>query len=340
MPKDQGNTIINIPCLDKFAEVIDRHLGKKSNPAHAVKMAKAIADKKRILAQGKSDAKKIKKGQAELVNVSAVELCAIEDKPQTNAALFENHESQYHNNIGARIQHQEERKDKNLQKIVANAAIELMNEETPIDSEHEVDDDLVSRIFEEAAHVSHEDLQKLWGRLLTNTISKPDSCSVDLVDFMRRLTNKRAKDISRLGPYIFSLNRIVKTQKTLDALKTNNDLSYLLEMSELGVISGVDGVGLEANIKSQFEGMFLSTVEYGKMALQLESKTPETAAKLPAFKVTELGRQVLSLGHFEYDYEYLRQIGLLIKKQGFTVTLMDTVSLENGIMRHKPKEVL
>jgi hypothetical protein len=79
----------------------------------------------------------------------------------------------------ARLEHQEQKRQLNIESITSNAAVELMNDvDVPTDSP---DDDWVTRFFESAQEVSSEKMQGLWSRILAGEIRRPGAFSLEPV---------------------------------------------------------------------------------------------------------------------------------------------------------------
>jgi hypothetical protein len=62
---------------------------------------------------------------------------------------------------------------------------------------------------------------------------------------------------------------------------------------------------------------------HNRKILLIEHDRVDKELKYYFYKVTRLGREVLSLGVFPINEAYLEQIGFVIKNQGFQVSLGD-----------------
>ena len=70
-----------------------------------------------------------------------------------------------------RINHQNLRKQKNLESIVGKAYNELIDKK--LETEEEVDEDWITRFFSTAEDISDEQVQTLWARILAGEVLKP-----------------------------------------------------------------------------------------------------------------------------------------------------------------------
>lgn len=209
--------------------------------------------------------------------------------------------------------------------INAAKAIIFAEEQLSIDPQdpptRNIDDDWLFTWREHAGKVSTEDLQRLWGSVLAGEVKSPGKYSIRTLEFLKTLRKSEAEIISKLASFVID-GRIARAQKAYLESKGLH-FSLLLVMQELGVLSGVEGIGLNTTYKSVVKGKFVrALVSHGK-ALIVEHDDSSKTLPLEIYMLTEVGRQVLGLGSFEPDLEYMRLIGEEIAKKGFSVQLAD-----------------
>ena len=88
----------------------------------------------------------------------------------------------------------------------------------------------------------------------------------------------------------------------------------LLEMKNLGLLSGVEAVALSVTLESDNPNHFQHFLRSHGRGLLVTHDDPKMKIRLGAFIVSTLGQQVLRLGKFEPHEEYLRAVGNYIKK--------------------------
>ena len=111
----------------------------------------------------------------------------------------------------------------------------------------------------------------------------------------------------------------------------------LLELDELGVVNGVQGMGgLEKQVKSNVPNRFEYALISFNKALLITSDDQNAEIDIPIYKITRVGREIMSLGRFVADEDYLRIVADYVKKKGFTVSLGDwkRVSDREGILKN------
>jgi hypothetical protein len=200
-------------------------------------------------------------------------------------------------------------------------AEELLAADAQEPPERGVDEDWILNWRENAGRVSNEDLQKLWGSVLAGEVKAPGTYSIRTLDFLRTLSKTEAEQISLLATYAVE-GRIIRSQKAhLDAKGVTFDL--LLRMQELGVVSGVEAVGLSTKFPNQVVGTFVRALRSHGKALVVKHDDATKEFQLEVYLLTSVGAQVLGLGSFTPDIEYLVQIGKQVVAMGFTVQLAD-----------------
>lgn len=212
------------------------------------------------------------------------------------------------------------------EEINANKAIifaeEMLIDDSNEPSEKSVDQDWLHAWREYAGKVSAIDLQRLWGNILAGEIKSPGSCSLRTLDFIKALSKEEAERISKLASYVVCNEFIARD---LSAHLTSRGISFddLLFAQELGVISSVEAIGMTKFFNSLVPGRYLVTLPAGGKVLVVEHENIDKKLQLSVYLVTAVGQQVLRLGKFSPDIEYLQLLGKQIAKQGYKVRFGD-----------------
>jgi hypothetical protein len=141
------------------------------------------------------------------------------------------------------------------------------------------------------------------------------------LEFLKTLSKEEAEAISRLASYAID-GRIARGQMAY--LETHGiSFGLMLQMQEMGVLSGVEAVGLNTTYKSNVEGTFIKALLSNGKALIVEHDDPLKLLQLDIYMLTSVGIQILGLGKFEPDIEYLKLVGKQIVAEGFKVQLCD-----------------
>jgi hypothetical protein len=110
--------------------------------------------------------------------------------------------------------------------------------------------------------------------------------------------------------------------------------SKLLEMQDLGLLSGVESIGLTRQYKSAIPSKLLVLLRSHGKALLVENDDATKVLSLEVYILTSVGAQLLGLGSFEPDIEYLRLIGKEITGKGFNVQLVDWEPISEKQIRY------
>jgi hypothetical protein len=212
------------------------------------------------------------------------------------------------------------RKEINTSKAVIFAE-EILANDSQLPPDRAIDDDWLFTWRDYAARVSNEELQRLWGSVLAGEVKSPGNFSFRTLDFLRALSKAEAEKVSQLARFVIE-GRILRNQEQhLD--KHGITFTRLLEMQDLGVISGVESIGLTTTYKSVTPDKFRRALRSNGKALLVDSEDAAKEFKLEVYLLTGVGTQLMGLGSFEPDIEYLRLVGKQILTQGFSVQLVD-----------------
>lgn len=200
-------------------------------------------------------------------------------------------------------------------------AEDILSNDSQIPPERPIDEDWLFTWRDLAGKVSAEDLQRLWGGILAGEVKSPGTFSIRTLEFLRGLSKWDAEQIGQLARYVVE-GCIIRSQSQY--LETHDiPFSKILAMQDLGLLSGVEALGLTRQYRTATPNKFLVALRSHGKALLVENADATKELSLAAYLLTSVGAQVLGLGSFEPDIEYLRLIGKEIIGEGFTVQLAD-----------------
>lgn len=308
--------------LKMWESLADNGIGSLAAPWQIKRKGRAHIDVRReeilVLAQAESDASDIKNGKKQLlpdgslVSLTEPELEIILHEPEVD--IF-----QIQNKVETRKKATDILQEISLNKTILLAEEELLRskQETP---EESIDSDWVFRWQEHAKKVQSDELREIWARILAGEVKAPGSYSLRTLDFIKNLSKKEALSISKLGQFVIE-NKIFKCDR-LD--QAGIDFPFLLQMEDLGILSGVEGgdvAGLELMICAKKVGKIVSHLINRNLALLIESNDLSQVLKLKCYRLSRIGAEVLSLGDFQADREYMLEVGQKIKYQNFNVKI-------------------
>lgn len=142
-----------------------------------------------------------------------------------------------------------------------------------------VDDDWLFRWRDSASEVSSEELQYLWGKVLAGEVKAPGSFSLRTLEFIRNLSTQEAEAIAILSELIIAGAIYRDAKENLEEKGVTFDT--LLYMQDIGVLSGVEAIGMKMNWKSLDESSFKQVLTSNSMALILSGDDPSVTISLP-----------------------------------------------------------
>ncbi|MEN2506770.1 DUF2806 domain-containing protein [Stutzerimonas stutzeri] len=315
--------------IKMWESLADKGIGSLASPWQIKREGRAYAEVRRdellLLAQAESDANQIKEGKKKLLpDGRLINIASHSEASADNIDYLGRIEPVFSlENINHKIENQKKaeelQREININKTIILAEEELLRsqQEAP---EEKVDPDWIFRWREHAQNTQNEELRKIWARTLAGEIKSPGSYSFRTLEFIKNLSQKEAVSISKLGQFAIA-NTIFKCDR-LEAVGI--DFGFLLEMDDLGILIGVQGgqaSGLELTMKSAVPEKFYNNIVNRNLILLVEGEDPNKTLKLGCYQISKIGTELLSLGDFNADAQYMKQIGLKIKEQGFEVKL-------------------
>ncbi|NYR09180.1 DUF2806 domain-containing protein [Psychrobacter sp. BI730] len=204
----------------------------------------------------------------------------------------------------------------NVVKAINHANGRLIEDVSDLPKE-EVSQDWLNTWRDNASKVTDEEVQSLWGNILAQEFLEPGRYSLRLLEFLKTMSKSDALLVEKLAPYYSELGIIygrvtegsfvASNDNFLEASKMTRGELNLLE--EIGIISGVSTLGVVQellNIRKVDEAGFLSFILVSEKALMISSKSLNENVKLLCYKVTKVGKEVLSLITYETKPSHLK----------------------------------
>lgn len=211
----------------------------------------------------------------------------------------------------------------NVAKAIIHAEESLRNDpqEPP---EEKIYDDWLFRWRNYASEISADEMQFLWGKLLAGELKAPGSFSLRCLDFMRNLSQKEANIISKCLPFVIGGSILWANDNLLFELGEIK-LDLLLEMQDIGVLSGVEVIHMFHKWETVIPGKFEFAFRFGDRALIVRHDDPKKEPSIPAYKLTSVGREIYRLVQPKPHLEYLQKLGKLWQENGFSVSFGDVI---------------
>lgn len=235
-----------------------------------------------------------------------------------------------------RIEYQERKRQNNVERITSIAAEELSTEsEIPLESP---DEDWITRFFNSAQDVSSEQMQELWGRILSGEIKRPGSFSLKTLDFVRNMTKHDAELIQLLAPLTVKIHgSYVIPIPDKEWLEKNRSIypSHHFQAGELGALYPTD---LSNRFFFQSE-QTQTVITAGDRLLLIDKHEVAAELQLTIWKYTKIGSEIIDLIAPDPDVDHLRVLGEYFVKRKAKAQLSKIVeTLPDGRVRYIDSE--
>lgn len=214
------------------------------------------------------------------------------------------------------------RRDLAIRHIAILAEEECRNLPMESVSQAAVDPDWLVRWRDGAQDAVSVQLKRYWSRLLTGEVLKPSTYSVRTMEFLRTISRADLEMINICARLCFD-GFIYRNPGSYFSAELH--LPMFEQMEELGLLRGVYGRPESWLMRSTTTEGFSTMLACANKAIFVEGGSAEDDFRLPVYRLTRFGREVLSLCHVDADSAYLLAVANELKKMGFSVRLGDWV---------------
>ena len=169
---------LNVPAVEKLCDYAASGIGSIAGPMLASWIARREAQAKQIATRAEADSL-----------VVLAEAQAEARKTLVSQGSTFTGELDITNTVSQRIQFQEEKRQRNIESVVKQAAAELGDKSLP---NSEPDHDWTARFFNEVQDVSSEEMQSLWAKVLAGEVERAGSTSLRTLGILKNLDQATA----------------------------------------------------------------------------------------------------------------------------------------------------
>ncbi|GCD13077.1 DUF2806 domain-containing protein [Clostridium tagluense] len=290
----------------KLMELCECAIGKIYEPTHVVRMAKAHAEEIKLISAVSRENTDVpilySKGDIEIDTTSGQELAI---RTQT------------------RLQLQELQKQQNIESVISHAYEELGTEETV--SSEPVDTDWATRLFSIAGEVSNEDLQLLWGKVLSGEVKQPGSYSLRTLDRLRNLSKEEAELFSRIANCVFQYGSTFFVHTDKEILKSENIFyADILTLDGAGLVT-TDYLTITIPVTQNTER---NIIKFGSKLLFLKRNNEQVKEiKVSCYALTQAGVEIYSIIDKCFKENYLKDVATKLKEQNISITYNEIIKI-------------
>lgn len=228
---------------------------------------------------------------------------------------------------------QEIKKQINTEKIINIAAEELKQVASASVSEEKVDEDWITRFFTNAADISSEEMQCIWGKILAGEIKQPNSFSLRALELVRNLSKDEADLISKIANATIYIKNEYQILKDEQYLKDKYDISFL-------DISLLESIGfLQTSLTYSFENKSENIAKIlgtnGPLCLIMEIPPNTVKITINIYLLTKLGKEIMSILDIKSDIRILENIASKISENNNNIKYIYGIKNDHGITEIK-----
>ncbi|EJL93509.1 Protein of unknown function (DUF2806) [Herbaspirillum sp. CF444] len=238
-----------------------------------------------------------------------------------------------------RLLHREVKRQANLEAI-ADYALAHAPLEVP---ETDVNPQWRDRFFQHAEDVSLEELQEIWGKILSKEVSKPGTFSLRTLEILSNLSATEAQLFERFSRLLvfgrFALKILVPINPhTLDfdfetdIVQSDGDLNFehIIQLQHANLIHAAD-LSLPIQLDQRSEAERVGILRFNDIWLRLRHQTA-TVLNFGAYRTTQAGEELLKLIPPRPNKKYLTALKTHIKPQGVTLDYGVAITPAGGLI--------
>ncbi len=315
--------------VTKLMDVCSKGVGKVYEPKHIKRIKKAEADGIKALAEARA---------AEIEVISK----KIRENPDIPIVYSDGHITIDNSNdellvrMQNRVQFQELKKQQNIENVIAAAYLQL-KDETEV-SQEKVDEDWINRFFNSVGEISNEDMQYIWGRILSGEIKKPGSYSIRTLEALRSLSKDEAELFRKMSSLLMKIGNEFFIYCDKDINKTEYLKIYdIVRMTDAGLISS-DRLSLPLKIVNDINKNPI--IIYQSKVILFEKETDGvTELTIPLYKMTKAGGELSTITEKSLRLNYLKQIASQIKKPGIKLFYSEIININDSEVEYDDEKV-
>lgn len=174
-----------------------------------------------------------------------------------------------------------------------------------------------------ACEISNGAMQQLWARILVRELRNPGSSSIRALEYLSGFGLEDAENLNRLASW--ALGDFVY-RSALQALPDHYDSELFERLEEQGIVRGVFGKVLSKALRTDTDDGFRCVLLVADKRLTITSNQARTELHVPAYMLTSVGRELLTLVAPTVDQDYLELVIQDLHARGMSVDVNDNES--------------
>ena len=210
------------------------------------------------------------------------------------------------------------RQERNIETIFELAA-ETTTDKDQI-ADEEVDDDWVIRFFDYAKDINDENMQLLWGKVLSEEIKRPKSFSLRTLDIVRNISKEEALLFQKILPLVLCTGRdeyILYNETLLQEYGVN--FGDIISLEDCGLMNS-SGAQLTINVTDTYRLVF-HNMDHAVMYIEGNAEKRADKITISMYSLTTAGKQIKKALVYDNNLEYLVKAAKEVRKKNNNIVL-------------------
>lgn len=169
-----------------------------------------------------------------------------------------------------------------------------------------------------ACEISNGAMQQLWARILVRELRNPGSSSIRALEYLSGFSLEDAENLNRLASWAL-VDFVYRS--ALQALPDHYDSELFERLEEQGIVRGVFGKVLSKALHTDTDAGFRCVLTIADKKLTVTSTQARTELHVPAYMLTSVGRELLTLVAPSVDKDYLDLVIQDLHARGMSVAV-------------------
>ena len=300
--------------IKKLIEVVSQGIGSVFKPYLIKRTADAKAYEIKVIAEAINDNQVLLSKidyNAEKLSLTSIDKDEIKELPIETRSQ-------------TRVDFQEKKRQTNIEAIT-QIATENLEDEKEV-SDDKVDEDWTTRFFNYAQDISNEEMQVLWGKILSGEVKQPKSYSLRTLELVRNLSKEEAKVFTKLSNFAIHAGNDMFLVKGKNKILDKFDIRYseLALLQELGILH--TGELVSYNFMESKEPK-TTPVQLGNTVVLLERKSDSPKQSISVILYTNIGKELLKLVKINPDFKYIQWLAKEMKSDKTDVKYANIISI-------------
>lgn len=170
-------------------------------------------------------------------------------------------------------------------------------------------------------------MQQMWARILVKELIRPGSHSLRALNLLALMTLEDAEMLNTLTG--LTLDDFVY-RSAVQALHEQHESEMFETLEDIGILRGVFGKVCSRVLRSASSQRFECTLTLGDKQLTLVSDSDRNELSIPAYVLTSLGKEIISLFSAAAEKDYLELVVSDLQARGMKVSVSDADSQDYG----------